>query len=116
MSSGMGVIPIKPILRPLSDMTEVEAIDVAQVALRTKMIDADKVVTEENRTTVWHCGKMMRTVFYWEDLFWKEDANEAAPAVELPYSAFLFLLSKHFDLFGLIDAGLAIDKTTLNKE
>lgn len=33
------------------------------------------------------------------------------------YSAamFLFLLSKHFDLFGLIDAGLAIDKTTLQK-
>jgi len=26
---------------------------------------------------------------------------------------FLFLLSKHFDLFGLIDGGLAIDKTTL---
>lgn len=25
-----------------------------------------------------------------------------------------FLLSKHFDLFGLIEAGLAIDKTTLN--
>ena len=24
---------------------------------------------------------------------------------------FLYLLSKHFDLFGLIDAGLAIDKT-----
>ena len=26
---------------------------------------------------------------------------------------FLYLLSKHFDLFGLIDAGLAIDKTKL---
>lgn len=27
---------------------------------------------------------------------------------------FYFFLSKHFDLFGLIEAGLAIDKTTLN--
>lgn len=26
-----------------------------------------------------------------------------------------FLLSKHFDLFGLIEAGLAIDKTTLKQ-
>lgn len=28
----------------------------------------------------------------------------------------LYLLSKHFDLFGLIDAGLAIDKTTISKQ
>lgn len=28
---------------------------------------------------------------------------------------FLYLLSKHFDLFGLIEAGLAIDKTKLNQ-
>jgi hypothetical protein len=29
---------------------------------------------------------------------------------------FLWLLSKHFDLFGLIEAGLAIDKTKLTHE
>ena len=30
-------------------------------------------------------------------------------------SMFEYLLSKHFDLFGLIEAGLAIDKTTLKQ-
>ncbi len=30
-----------------------------------------------------------------------------------PSQAFAYLLSKHFDLFGLIDAGLAIDKSKL---
>lgn len=31
----------------------------------------------------------------------------------LPPDDFHYLLSRHFDLFGLIDAGLAIDKTNL---
>ena len=35
-----------------------------------------------------------------------ETVFEAAEQIE-------YLLSKHFDLFGLIEAGLAIDKTTL---
>jgi hypothetical protein len=33
--------------------------------------------------------------------------------VEFEAETTKFLLSKHFDLFGLIEAGLAIDKTTL---
>lgn len=62
---------IKPILRPLSDMTE-----------------------EERK-------KCERKVFNGDARFFYTT------------EAFLFLLSKHFDLFGLIDAGLAIDKTKL---
>lgn len=37
-------------------------------------------------------------------LFWA-DVRKAAPVIT-------YLLSKHFDLFGLIESGLAIDKTT----
>lgn len=33
----------------------------------------------------------------------------------LEYGAFIDLISKHFDVFGLIDAGLAVDINTLNK-
>lgn len=35
---------------------------------------------------------------------------------EYTIESFRFLLSKHFDLFGLIESGLAIDKTTLKEK
>ena len=63
---------IKPILRPLSDMTE----------------------DEKNNLS-------------WE---WKVDYD--FKPIFRP-DQFLFLLSKNFDLFGLIESGLAIDITTL---
>lgn len=67
----------KPILLPLSDMTEEESREHDQIEMvKVKTLDG----------TIVH------------------DANAVA-----------WLLSKHFDLFGLIDAGLAIDKTTLNQ-
>jgi hypothetical protein len=67
----------KPILLPLSDMTEEESREHDQIEMvKVKTLDG----------TIVH------------------DAN-----------AVVWLLSKHFDLFGLIDAGLAIDKTTLNQ-
>lgn len=41
--------------------------------------------------------------------FWIQFANDGKYTPE----QFTWLLSKHFDLFNLIEAGLAIDKTTL---
>jgi hypothetical protein len=65
----------KPILRPLSDMTEEEFYYVEQHKI--------------------YQGEIVQTF--------------PLGAAELTK----FLLSKHFDLFGLIEAGLAVDKTTL---
>lgn len=42
-------------------------------------------------------------------------SDERGLKIECEAEKTKFLLSKHFDLFGLIEAGLAIDKTTLNK-
>ncbi len=81
---------IKPILRPLSDMTEDEKVVMHDTLWITK--EEDKHYSVSHKCTYWHlkcCGR------------------EKEPEV------FLYLLSKHFDLFGLIDAGLAIDKTKL---
>jgi len=39
--------------------------------------------------------------------------NEKILTVENQSLIFIKLLSKHFDLFGLIESGLAIDKTTI---
>ncbi len=62
----------KPILRPLSDMTEDESEFVADAAWQGK------------------------------------------PTIYMNAEITAYLLSKHFDLFGLIEAGLAIDKTKLH--
>ena len=72
-------------LRPLSDMTEEEAIE---VLLYDKSFHRD------------YCG--------WLADFVKWEKQKVYNPNE-----FAKLLSKHFDLFGLIEDGLAIDKTTL---
>jgi hypothetical protein len=44
----------------------------------------------------------------------EEEMKESEPFMFDSFELTRYLLSKHFDLFGLIDAGLAIDKTTIN--
>lgn len=72
---------VKPILRPLSDMTEEESKELLSIQdLKRGVIDTKYVIVTRS----------------WEDA--------------------RYLLSKHFDLFGLIESGLAIDVTTLNQK
>jgi hypothetical protein len=72
--SYLGYDEVKPILRPLSGMTEEENAEAKQFYRSNK---------------------------------WGEQTLESMAAISA------YLLSKHFDLFGLIEANLAIDKTTL---
>lgn len=75
------VAKIKPILRPLSDMTDEE---------------------------LQECGNMVYDFSDDPELNnhkWQDFEIGLAP------EQFHWLLSKHFDLFGLIEAGLAIDST-----
>lgn len=51
--------------------------------------------------------KEYKNSFYGNPLDYKID--------ELPYKVFIKLLELHFDVFGLIEKGLAIDINTLNK-
>lgn len=74
----------KPFLRPLSDITEEELTDVANT-LYTLPVEKIKELVVERRIDLIH----------------------TTPDV------FLYLLSKGFDLFGLIESGLAIDKTKI---
>lgn len=87
---------IKPILRPLSDMTEEEKLEFQELCHLEKeslgcITVSWDVLTEKIELGTAH----LTNVFQW--------------TIGVKY-----LLSKHFDLFGLIEAGLAIDKTTLN--
>ena len=74
---------VKPILRPLSDITDVEALAWAE------FFGAHSGALDEGPIT-----------------FFRRYYSDYCSAESVRY-----LLSKHFDLFGWIESGLAIDKT-----
>jgi hypothetical protein len=86
----------KPILRPLSDMTEEEA----------KQFYVSDGWGENLENIVVTDGGIDFTI-----------ARTSGYCIfsRLRPSSFLTLLSKGFDIFGLIDAGLAIDKTKITQ-
>jgi hypothetical protein len=99
------LVEVKPILRPLSDMTVEEAIELAKLSewedhfneVETKRTRYDDIVvtwqgSNEGREEFNATGN----VFYCSDQF-------------------QWLLSNHFDLFHLIEDGLALDKSTLKQ-
>lgn len=75
ISLPIGVFMVKPILRPLSDMTDAE---------------------KNNQI--------------WDTI---PEYTDFQGLVKHISPVFLWLISQHFDLFGWIEAGLAIDKTKL---
>lgn len=75
-----GVECEKPILRPLSDLTEEERAIIREIKLEA----------------------------------WRKLLNSEKIALETEAKATAYLLSRHFDLFGLIENNEAIDATTLN--
>lgn len=79
---------IKPILRPLSDMTEEEARQLCPNGEEPFL----KYLSEKDE---WYTNRIHFYTAYSE--------------------CYRFLLSRGFDLFGLIDSGLAIDATKIQK-
>lgn len=80
---------VKPILRPLSDLTK-------------------KISFEENEF-------MPFDVLNWDFHFTNSIINKIIPILGMAYSDIEYLQQWHFDVFGLIEKGLAIDINTLNK-
>lgn len=121
---------LTPILRPLSDMTEQELIEVIQLSVPDdledhptaddydleifyndggNLVDRDvaigatySCICYEGSVAIRKCG----TIHFFND------EGEFEKVYNIP-RVYAFLLSKQFDMFGLIEAGLAIDKTTL---
>jgi len=86
---------IKPILRPLSDMTEDEARSVWGKCYGDDFGDGECLL------------HLIATVD-------SDERNDSEFDVLLGYpDGWRYLLSRHFDLFGWIEAGLAIDKTKI---
>lgn len=106
---------IKPILRRLSSMTEEEKKEYVRLMctngfvsnfgdIEVGEIETSKLTGESFRVTaeMFHQGKPKGTYCGTETLY---NYNSRQ---------LIFLLSKSFDLFNLIDSGLAIDRDTLN--
>lgn len=92
--------PIKPILRPLSDIKEEEAKELG-ILLYTGVIVGEPYKTDK----FWIVPYGLTLTDYWE-----------IDGKVFNQHQTIYLLSKHFDLFGLIEAGLAFDKTKIKNE
>lgn len=100
----------KPILRPLSDMTEEEALALA------KIHDSEGDWRVVDRCRLWilvqdqYANKIFIQFSDDGNLWDCEDADGSVSGYET-FEAVKYLFSRGFDLFGLIESGLAIDKT-----
>lgn len=99
---------IKPVLRPLSDMTEEERVDLFYIIHDPELKNKIESLSFDNITKEGFAIKCSQKSngsmrFY-------IDFNK------LNTKRFLFLLSRGFDLLGLIPAGLAFDATTLKND
>lgn len=97
---------IKPILRPLSSMTEEEQIFVCHLSMPAGWIG---VKLFEATDDDWAMRIRM-----------PNDSTDGSRSLYVSKKKFTpeltrYLLSKHFDLFGLIESGLAIDKGITNE-
>lgn len=91
-----------PILRPLSDITAEEC----QKYL-SFYNDKNKYLS--------HDGAMMRVLYKDDTGFIGDFEDDEEVSTEYnPNGRLFWMLSKHFDVFGLIESGQAIDATTLN--
>jgi hypothetical protein len=101
----------RPVLRPLSDMTEKERADIFEIIFgrpfkgRTEWFK-ERTTLQEPR---WVLSQSVdRVGIQMNGEVWAD--CDLHPFKMNPHETSRYLLSKGFDLFGLIDAGLATDK------
>lgn len=107
-----GIEDLKPILRPLTDMREDEAKHI--VGLLREELGDDRVW--ENEVIRNEFGQINTRPFY----HYLTVAGEESTTSDLNWSIgsphiWRYMLSCNFDLFHLIDAGLAVDATDVNQ-
>ena len=128
------IIDMKPILRPLSDMTDKEIDEVASILLdketncyhKWRSEDGDYIIAtwkkeqappyDKEKYDYMTMGMMISGDFSIKH-HWDYHSSKGVGTTNEPlhnsHKITRYLLSKHFDLFGLIESGEAIDKTTI---
>jgi hypothetical protein len=89
-----GADGMKPILRPLSDLT------------KEITVDGKKIIVSDETAVGFAHGREYRSIGI---------VQNRLTTNTITYDDMVILLSYHFDVFGLIDKGLAIDINTLEK-
>ncbi len=107
VESCQGFKEIKPVLRPLSDITnEIEKI-------RELFFKTDETIsggTSFTETLVYKDNKFQIKV---EDYYWTGDNIKVYYKDIGDFKIYQYLFSHHFDVFGLIEKGLAINKNEI---
>lgn len=105
---------VKPLLRPLSSITIEEAYKLG--VLLTSEADMEDIEVGVGGIDVF--GEYYTVVRYQDKVdeeysFMIQFSPIGVVGIDLiPYKAYKWLFKNHFDVFGLIEKGLAIDKTT----
>ena len=110
---------IKPILRPLSDMTERELLQFAKICTGADSFEIKQAVAinyklvrcifGQGRTVEVELLMVSESGETWYTSYFDSDERGGRNVIR-QHQQTVWLLSKHFDLFGWIDAGRAIDK------
>ena len=110
-----GEVKFTPILRPLSDMTKEEMKELYLIVFNRKFL-GDNITHRDigKKNERWVLWSGVERLFIYSDGDVGADSDLSHYRVHMP-TVILWFLSKHFDLFGLIDAGLAIDATEIKK-
>jgi hypothetical protein len=108
------LLSFKPILSPLSSMTEEEALVIGKL-ITDEMVDKVSrldVSIEGRRIEIFYDNDSEKIDLKANQVSWIERGKDTWHHLPVHNYAefFTYLLSKHFDLFGLIEAGLAIEK------
>ena len=113
---------LKPILRPLSDMTDDELLEFAKICSGADSFRIGKAVANNYKLVI--CifgegfGKSVENLMVsergetWYTSYFNDDENGGRNVIN-QHQQTIWLLSRHFDIFGWISAGLALDKTKL---
>jgi hypothetical protein len=110
----------RPVLRQLEDMTQDEAAHLALIYSGAKTVEITKGIAANWHYFICHFGEDQECEIltigsdgcaWYAHYFDKKQPGHRNIVDE--HKAFHYLLQHHFDLFGLIPAGLAIDAKTI---
>ena len=109
---------IKPILRPLTSIKWEEARELLSIVVDDDVIGCIDIEASalENKVKIISCtpygeDKIVIDNYDSDIKAYYECYNGQIYSYPVTYQAFQYLLKNHFDIFGLIEAGLAIEKT-----
>jgi hypothetical protein len=87
----------KPILRPLTDLTESKC---------------KELLNDKNKFNFWYCENRTLGKYIFKEGY-SSSTYKISEYTRMPYYMMEFFFRNHFDIFGLIKEGLAIDINTL---